>query len=86
MAKRDLPAVSFPATHGLAPTHNAAILPPALLGSFRTLFACAGVQEVELVMDKENATLNRGFAFVTFYNYACADEARRRFMETSDNT
>lgn len=46
----------------------------------------AGVELVELMMDKDNPTLNRGFAFISFYNYACADEARKRFMETSDNT
>lgn len=46
----------------------------------------AGVELVELMMDKDNPTVNRGFAFVSFYNYACADEARKRFMETSDNT
>lgn len=46
----------------------------------------AGVELVELMMDKENPTVNRGFAFISFYNYACADAARKRFMETSDNT
>ena len=33
-------------------------------------------------MDKENPELNRGFGFATFYNYACADQARRKFTDT----
>lgn len=50
------------------------------------MWTLAGVETVELMMDKDNPTVNRGFGFVTFYNYACADEARKRFTETSDNT
>jgi RNA recognition motif-containing protein len=41
----------------------------------------AGVEDVELMMDKENAEVNRGFGFITFYNYACAEAARRKYTE-----
>jgi hypothetical protein len=52
----------------------------------RPVLLPAGVELVELMMDKDNPTHNRGFAFVSFYNYACAEDARKRFMESSDNT
>jgi heterogeneous nuclear ribonucleoprotein R len=39
------------------------------------------VESVELVMDKANPTLNRGFCFVTYYNHACAEAARKHFSE-----
>eukprot|EP00775_Hariotina_reticulata_P004666 gene4666-4919_t len=41
-----------------------------------------GLEDVELMMDKENPELNRGFGFATFYNYACADQARRKYTDT----
>eukprot|EP00879_Flechtneria_rotunda_P010539 GHRR01011019.1.p1 GENE.GHRR01011019.1~~GHRR01011019.1.p1 ORF type:complete len:456 (+),score=156.94 GHRR01011019.1:1169-2536(+) len=40
-----------------------------------------GLEETELMMDKENPDINRGFAFTTFYNYACAEAARRKYTE-----
>eukprot|EP00882_Tetradesmus_deserticola_P015278 GHRQ01016274.1.p1 GENE.GHRQ01016274.1~~GHRQ01016274.1.p1 ORF type:complete len:304 (+),score=145.33 GHRQ01016274.1:334-1245(+) len=40
-----------------------------------------GVEDIELMMDKENPELNRGFGFITFYNYACAEVARRKYTE-----
>jgi hypothetical protein len=41
----------------------------------------SGVEDVELMMDKENPEVNRGFGFITFYNYACAEVARRKYTE-----
>jgi hypothetical protein len=41
----------------------------------------AGVEEVDLLMEKENPVLNRGFGFVVFYNYAAADLARKQLTE-----
>lgn len=49
------------------------------------LLCPAGVELVELLMDKDNSAVNRGFAFVSFYNYACADDARKKF-ETAEST
>lgn len=35
-----------------------------------------GLENVEIVMNKENPSLNRGFAFLEFYNSACAQRAK----------
>ena len=40
-----------------------------------------GVEEVDLLMEKEDPSQNRGFGFVSFYNYAAADLARRQLAE-----
>ncbi|KAI3965140.1 hypothetical protein MKX01_023234 [Papaver californicum] len=36
-----------------------------------------GVENIELLKDPQNSSRNRGFAFVEFYNNACADYARQ---------
>ncbi|KAL3701238.1 hypothetical protein R1sor_019260 [Riccia sorocarpa] len=36
-----------------------------------------GIQSVELLKDPKNPGKNRGFAFVEYYNHACAEHARR---------
>ncbi|XP_026441084.1 heterogeneous nuclear ribonucleoprotein Q-like [Papaver somniferum] len=36
-----------------------------------------GVENIELLKDPQNPSRNRGFAFVEFYNNACADYARQ---------
>ncbi|KIY97283.1 Heterogeneous nuclear ribonucleoprotein Q [Monoraphidium neglectum] len=38
----------------------------------------AGLEEVDLVSDREHPDQNRGFGFLTFYNHAAAEKARRR--------
>jgi RNA recognition motif-containing protein len=45
-----------------------------------------GIEAIELMLDKENPTVNRGFAFVTFYNNACAELARKKYVESEHNT
>lgn len=45
-------------------------------------FTCAGVQEVDLMMDKEVPGQNRGFGFIGFYNYACAEAARKKLGDS----
>lgn len=44
-------------------------------------FRVTGLESLELMMDKENMEHNRGFGFMTFYNYACAEAARRKLVE-----
>eukprot|EP00250_Pteridium_aquilinum_P009088 c18434_g1_i1 orf=399-2066(-) len=36
-----------------------------------------GIQNIELLKDPQNPERNRGFAFVEYYNHACAEHARR---------
>ena len=38
------------------------------------------------MLDKENPTVNRGFGFVTFYNNACAELTRKKYVESEHNT
>ncbi|KAF8067182.1 LIF2 [Scenedesmus sp. PABB004] len=40
-----------------------------------------GLEGVELLADKERPELNRGFGFATFYNFACAEAARRKYAD-----
>ncbi|WCJ34297.1 RNA-binding (RRM/RBD/RNP motifs) family protein [Euphorbia peplus] len=42
-----------------------------------------GVISVELLKDPQNSNRNRGFAFVEYYNHACADYSRQK-MSNSD--
>ncbi|MCO5602848.1 hypothetical protein L7F22_056987 [Adiantum nelumboides] len=37
-----------------------------------------GITSLELLMDPQNNDRNRGFAFVEYYNHACAENARRK--------
>lgn len=46
------------------------------------LLLTVGLEALELMMDKENPECNRGFGFLTFYNYACAEAARRKLAES----
>ncbi|KAF5447490.1 hypothetical protein F2P56_033044 [Juglans regia] len=39
-----------------------------------------GVTAVELVKDVKNTSNNRGFAFVDYYNHACAEYSRQKMM------
>ncbi|KAJ7947999.1 Heterogeneous nuclear ribonucleoprotein like [Quillaja saponaria] len=39
-----------------------------------------GVTAVELVKDMKNTNNNRGFAFIDYYNHACADYSRHKMM------
>eukprot|EP00271_Cylindrocystis_brebissonii_P014310 TRINITY_DN3562_c0_g2_i1.p1 TRINITY_DN3562_c0_g2~~TRINITY_DN3562_c0_g2_i1.p1 ORF type:complete len:642 (+),score=194.84 TRINITY_DN3562_c0_g2_i1:113-2038(+) len=41
----------------------------------------AGITSVELLQDPKVPTRNRGFAFVEYYNHACADVARRNMSK-----
>ena len=45
------------------------------------MYLSTGVEEVDLLMEKENPSLNRGFGFVVFYNYAAADLARKQLTD-----
>ncbi|PIA34861.1 hypothetical protein AQUCO_03700259v1 [Aquilegia coerulea] len=40
-----------------------------------------GVEHVDLVKDPQNPGRNRGFAFIEYYNSACADYARQKMSE-----
>ncbi|KAH9566324.1 hypothetical protein CY35_04G125200 [Sphagnum magellanicum] len=42
-----------------------------------------GIQSVELLKDPKNPGRNRGFAFVEYYNHACAEHARRVMSKPS---
>lgn len=44
---------------------------------------CTGVEAVDLMSDKENPAVNRGFGFVSFYNHTAAEVARR-YLGTPD--
>ncbi|XP_022957931.1 heterogeneous nuclear ribonucleoprotein Q-like [Cucurbita moschata] len=39
-----------------------------------------GVTAVELVKDMKNTSNNRGFAFIDYYNHACAEYSRQKMM------
>ncbi|KAM7522594.1 hypothetical protein LguiA_012496 [Lonicera macranthoides] len=39
-----------------------------------------GVTVVELVKDMKNSSNNRGFAFIDYYNHACAEYSRQKMM------
>ncbi|KIZ07180.1 Heterogeneous nuclear ribonucleoprotein Q [Monoraphidium neglectum] len=40
-----------------------------------------GLEDVDLVSDKEHSGQNRGFGFLTFYNHAAADRARKKLEQ-----
>ncbi|XP_010267419.1 PREDICTED: heterogeneous nuclear ribonucleoprotein Q isoform X2 [Nelumbo nucifera] len=42
-----------------------------------------GVENIELLKDPQNPNRNRGFAFVEYYNNACADYARQRMSSAT---
>lgn len=42
-----------------------------------------GVETIELIKDPQNPTKNRGFAFVLYYNNACADYSRHKMASGS---
>lgn len=41
-----------------------------------------GVENIELIKDPQNASRNRGFAFVLYYNNACADYSRQKMSNS----
>ncbi|KAK6919912.1 RNA recognition motif domain, partial [Dillenia turbinata] len=49
-----------------------------------------GAENIELIKDPQNSSRNRGFAFIEYYNNACADYARQKMLAASfkldDNT
>ena len=53
-------------------------LPPTCSPAPPTCPPPKGLEEVDLVFDKEQPNQNRGFGFLSFYNHAAADAARRR--------
>nr|KYP71988.1 hypothetical protein KK1_011273 [Cajanus cajan] len=42
-----------------------------------------GVENIELIKDPQNPSRNRGFAFVLYYNNACADYSRQKMASGS---
>ncbi|KAF7843875.1 heterogeneous nuclear ribonucleoprotein Q [Senna tora] len=42
-----------------------------------------GVENIELIKDPQNASRNRGFAFVLYYNNACADYSRKKMSNSN---
>ncbi|XP_027335812.1 heterogeneous nuclear ribonucleoprotein Q-like [Abrus precatorius] len=42
-----------------------------------------GVEIIELIKDPQNPSRNRGFAFVLYYNNACADYSRQKMLNVS---
>ncbi|XP_004494860.1 heterogeneous nuclear ribonucleoprotein Q [Cicer arietinum] len=42
-----------------------------------------GVESIELIKDPQNPSRNRGFAFVLYYNNACADYSRQKMSSSS---
>ncbi|XP_024932064.1 heterogeneous nuclear ribonucleoprotein Q [Ziziphus jujuba] len=42
-----------------------------------------GVENIELIKDPQNASRNRGFAFVLYYNNACADYSRQKMSSSN---
>ncbi|KAI3818483.1 hypothetical protein L1987_12291 [Smallanthus sonchifolius] len=44
-----------------------------------------GAEVIELIKDPQNPTRNRGFAFVEYYNNACADYSRQKLATASFN-
>ncbi|KAK6918200.1 RNA recognition motif domain [Dillenia turbinata] len=49
-----------------------------------------GAENIELIKDPQNSSRNRGFAFIEYYNNACADYARQKMLAANfkldDNT
>ncbi|KAG6663742.1 heterogeneous nuclear ribonucleoprotein Q [Carya illinoinensis] len=42
-----------------------------------------GVENIELIRDPQNPSRNRGFAFVLYYNNACADYSRQKMLSSN---
>ncbi|KAL5061347.1 hypothetical protein RYX36_032951 [Vicia faba] len=42
-----------------------------------------GVESIDLIKDPQNQSKNRGFAFVLYYNNACADYSRQKMSNSS---
>ncbi|VVB06910.1 unnamed protein product [Arabis nemorensis] len=42
-----------------------------------------GAENIELIKDPKKSTRNRGFAFVLYYNNACADYSRQKMMDSN---
>ncbi|KAK8711393.1 hypothetical protein V6N13_146676 [Hibiscus sabdariffa] len=42
-----------------------------------------GVENIELIKDPQNTSRNRGFAFVLYYNNACADYSRQKMASAN---
>ncbi|KAL7002271.1 Heteroproteinous nuclear ribonucleoprotein Q [Sarracenia purpurea var. burkii] len=42
-----------------------------------------GAENIELIKDPQNPSRNRGFAFVEYYNNACADYSRQKMLSAS---
>lgn len=42
-----------------------------------------GVENIELIKDPQNPSRNRGFAFVLYYNNACADYSRQKMASSN---
>ncbi|XP_021804115.1 heterogeneous nuclear ribonucleoprotein Q-like, partial [Prunus avium] len=42
-----------------------------------------GVEHIELIKDPQNPSRNRGFAFVLYYNNACADYSRQKMSNSN---
>ncbi|KAJ4720003.1 Heterogeneous nuclear ribonucleoprotein like [Melia azedarach] len=42
-----------------------------------------GVETIELIKDPQNSSRNRGFAFVLYYNNACADYSRQKMTNAN---
>ncbi|XP_039012054.1 heterogeneous nuclear ribonucleoprotein Q-like [Hibiscus syriacus] len=42
-----------------------------------------GVENIELIKDPQNTSRNRGFAFVLYYNNACADYSRQKMASVN---
>ncbi|CAK9167043.1 unnamed protein product [Ilex paraguariensis] len=42
-----------------------------------------GAENVELIKDPQNPSRNRGFAFIEYYNNACADYSRQRMSSAN---
>lgn len=40
-----------------------------------------GVESVELLKDPQNSSRNRGFAFIEYYNHACAEYSRQKMSD-----
>ncbi|KAL5792155.1 hypothetical protein ACOSP7_000749 [Xanthoceras sorbifolium] len=43
----------------------------------------SGVENIELIKDPQNPSRNRGFAFVLYYNNACADYSRQKMTSAN---
>lgn len=70
-----LAALSLPLTLTL-PRAPATLLPPLQRPLAPRAPPRTGLTHVDMVMSKETPEFNRGFAFVEFYNSACAQQAK----------